>query len=186
MNISQAEKTISCSLVRKIKIHKLIPVLSKKELEIINFTKNILSNLILFKCDRYYNHIFYMNKKGEFVIEFNTSDNTLYVSYERLWKDIEDNFPIFITHNEIQIFLHYLMEKIFKQKLPILGIDLGIYSAEMNMTFLEKFITIPTQYHYKIPTYNINIHDEVEKLFKKEFKHELRINKIKKVLITAE
>lgn len=75
----------NCSLIRKIKIHKLIPVLFLRELELILFIKDKLKDLIKYEHKYHLQSIFYMKPDGECILEQDNKYNMLWVKFDGFW-----------------------------------------------------------------------------------------------------
>lgn len=110
MKLPQEDKIINY-FIRKIKIHKLTPVLNKNELEMISFIKNILNNLIVFKYNKFTNSTFYMFNNKWFG-EYDDVDDILYISIEDFWKNFSNIF--YNNKYDIEIIFKYFFEKKFK------------------------------------------------------------------------
>lgn len=72
------------ALIRKYKLHKLIPCLSKQELELFSYIENILKGLTLVKDTEYPDYIFYTNLDNIVIIEYNTISKYMWINFETL------------------------------------------------------------------------------------------------------
>ena len=68
-------------LIRKYKIHQITPILTDKELEIINFINSKINNLSELKSNNHPDSIFFMDKYNRWVLEENNKDKIIYVRY---------------------------------------------------------------------------------------------------------
>jgi hypothetical protein len=102
------------NLIRKYKIHQLTPVLSKRELEIIEFIKGKISNLTECEDTDYPNSIMYMNSEGKYILEQDNRNKRLYVRYEDFWKVLETKYNL--KHDDIQSIIQSMVEIAFKRK----------------------------------------------------------------------
>lgn len=105
------------NLIRKIKISKLVDNLTDTEKEIIDFIKGKLDDLIPFKWDEYPLSMFYMNSNGEWVLEQDNKNDVLWIKHYNFWQVLDVKY--LMTHNDVQILLHYMIEQAFKEKLSI-------------------------------------------------------------------
>jgi hypothetical protein len=97
------------NIIRKIKIHKIVPVLSEQELEIINFIENKLDNLKEFIYPIYKDRdIFYMNDKGDMILDIDYTRKQFYIRYQGFWKILQDHFKL--EETEIKLILKYFLE----------------------------------------------------------------------------
>lgn len=117
---------MNCSLIRKIKIHQITHVLTKKELEIIKFTESKIKDLIIFNDDKYPTSTFYMSSKGKWILEEDFINNKLYIRYEDFWSVLNRKFKM--KNDDIQMFLKYMIEKKFK--------EISKFSYKYTYTFL--------------------------------------------------
>lgn len=112
------------NLIRKIKLHQIEPVLSKKELKIIEFIYSKLENLNKFK--RTSSEIFaYMNKNGEFIFSYNLETHYTYVRYNDYMEVLRQKYKIKFEY--IKEILKYIIENKFKIKIDVL-MDVHIFS----------------------------------------------------------
>lgn len=83
------------NLVRKIKISKLTEVeFSETELEIINFIKTNLVDLIPFTIDNYNQSIFYMNEKCDWIFDYDSKYKVIWIRHDSFINLLEHKYKI--------------------------------------------------------------------------------------------
>lgn len=103
------------NLVRKIKISKLTKTsLLGIDKEIVDFINSILYDLIPFQMEDNLTSIYYMNNKGDWILEQDNKNNALWVRYGMVWKILK--YDYMINDINIQTLLKYMVEQAFKQK----------------------------------------------------------------------
>ena len=126
------------NIIRKYKIHQIIPCLSATEIQSFIYIKDILDNLIPIKLQNGYNpkNTFYMNQKGECIyLKININKNiyirnkilnTLTLDYNLDIDDIEDILRYLLKNNEYE-----RIEAIYHQRL------MEIETAYKNNNYVE-------------------------------------------------
>ncbi len=103
------------SLVRKYKISKITNIsLEGRDKETIDFIESWLNDLIPFKYNYFPEHIFYMNKKGLCVFEYDPENNHIWFRYEKFWKVLHLKYEMLNIH--IKDILQYMIDIIFNSK----------------------------------------------------------------------
>ena len=127
------------NLLRRYKIHQITPVLSKQELEIIDFIKNKINNLTEFKYSDYPDSLFYMNSEGECILEQDDKNERLYVRYYGFWEVLETKYKL--DYIDIQFIIQGMVEIAFKRKVytPLFVITLNKLWVEI--AFKRKVYT---------------------------------------------
>ncbi len=102
------------NILRRYKISKVLNnSLSDFDKELIDLIKSWLKDLVIFKMeDKYPNSIFYMNSKGDYVLEI--MNNNLWVRYNGFWTVLQNKFKL--EYEDIQSIIKYVVEETFKQK----------------------------------------------------------------------
>lgn len=116
-------------LIRKIKIEQITPVLSEIELEMINFIKEKISNLILYNRENFNEFLYFMNYKNEFIYLYSKNTNIIFVRYFDFYEVLEKVYKM--KKEDIINILKYNIEKILKLKI----LDVVFI---MNYSFIEK------------------------------------------------
>lgn len=120
------------NLVRKYKLSKLINVpFTKKEQKIISLLNTWLRDLTIFKTNEHPDKIFYMNKKGKFVISYNDKQNKIYFQYNDFFEKFEK------LNNFIDLLKYFL-----KIKLKIDNDYIEIYSHSYEYSWIVKSVEI--------------------------------------------
>ncbi len=146
------------NILRQYKIYKITGKLPEgKEGEAISFIKGILNDIIPFKHEKYPNSIFYMNRKGEWIFEQDNRRNEFYVRYSTVWSILQNIYSI--KYIDIQEFIKYMIEDIFKQKIAERLIAKEVFVVKVEDAFKHK-VSTPTNLHTRFQTI-------VEKDFKK-------------------
>ncbi len=102
------------NLIRSIKINKLGVAIPEKELEIIDFVKSMLSDLIPFKFDDYPESIFYMSSAGKWILEQDYKNDRMWIRFNTFWSVLENKYSM--GYDDIQTLLKYMIEQAFKEK----------------------------------------------------------------------
>ena len=126
------------NILRKYKIHQLTPVLSIRELEIVNFIESKLSDL-----KPYYNmvlndrNLYFMNDEGNCILSFSIHENKFRIGYMGFYKVLEKDYVIEIE--DIKILLIYFIEKKYPMYKNI-SIDrgLGIISDRIEKAYKDE------------------------------------------------
>ena len=103
------------NLIRRYKIHQITHILTKHELEIVNFVKHKVNNLTEFKYYESPNSIFYMNNQGECILKQNHKNEWFCVRYQDFWKVLETKYKL--ENSDIQLLIYYIGEQVFNRKL---------------------------------------------------------------------
>ncbi len=147
------------NLIRKYKISKILhQPLTGIEGEIIELNHSWLNDLIPFKMFEYTDSIYYMNSKGEYVLEQDNKYDRLWVRYKDFWSVLESKY--LMKYKDIQILLKFMVEEAFKQKVATPTKEFASQFLEVEEAFKQKVAT-PINYISKTP-------DQVEEAFKQK------------------
>jgi hypothetical protein len=102
------------NLIRRYKIHQLTPVFSEKELEIIDFVKDKISNLTELKNPNYPNFLFYSDNNGKHILQNDDENKKLWVRYGDFWEVLENKYNL--NYTDIQLLIQDVVELTFKRK----------------------------------------------------------------------
>lgn len=89
----------------------------KQELEIINFIKDKLSDLIAYKDENHPETIFYRNSEDKWVLEQDNLNDTLWVKYKDFWSVLGIKYSM--KFKDIQLVIKYMVEQKFKIKVSM-------------------------------------------------------------------
>ena len=123
-------------LIRKIKIHKIIPCLSNDELSIVNYIEIILKNTVVVK----YNRSIYYMYDDKWVME-TYLDKQINVRYDYMWVYLLDYF----SHGDIELLLKFMIEFICK-----IQVDRVDYTIDFGHESIEEYYKILKQTNYAI------------------------------------
>lgn len=70
-----------------------LPIPSKEN-EIFIFIESKIKHIKKFNLPKYDNYYFYMSKSGEFILEQDFKNNTLWVRYESFWETLEYDYNL--------------------------------------------------------------------------------------------
>lgn len=103
-------------LIRKIKIHKFVPVLTKKELEIVNFIENKLSDLKIYQYDKQdeFSSLYYGNNKNECIFRINFSSRFIWIKDKNFWEILKNKY--LMEEKDIQSLLYYYIKNLYKDR----------------------------------------------------------------------
>lgn len=137
------------NLVRKIKISKLTDVsFTDEEKEIVDFIKSKLDDLIPFKWDKYPLSIFYMNSKGDYILEQDDKRDSLFVRWNGFWRVLHDKYSI--DNTNIKVLIKYMVEQAFKEKVSTASTGKQVWYLQVEQAFNQKVSTpqfeIPSSY----------------------------------------
>lgn len=97
------------NLIRKIKINKITPVLTKREFNIIEYVNDKLKDLIPFEKNQ---SLFYMKLNGEWIFEIDNNYKTVWINDDKFWRILNNKFRM--KSFDIKIFLKFMIENQFK------------------------------------------------------------------------
>jgi hypothetical protein len=126
------------NIIRKYKIHQLVPCLNDKELEIINFVKDKINNLTEYKDDKYPNSLFFMNSGGKYIFELDDENERLFVRYKDFWEVLETNYNL--KHDDIQSIIQGMAEIEFRRKVYTSGYVFLSYTKTVEIAFKQCII----------------------------------------------
>lgn len=108
------------NLVRKYKIYKSFNIVDVKIKEIFDFVDENLLNLDKFEINKYKNWLLYMDFNGNCILEYNLTNQHLFVKYQNFCEVLENKYN-FIYFN-IKEFIKYKVETTYKLKIKIIEI----------------------------------------------------------------
>lgn len=129
------------NLIRKIKINKFIPCLTKQEQDIISFIENKLLNLIKYKyyCDMFQEHeIYFGNIDNECIFRINITNHIIWIKYDNFWNILGIKYKL--DYSVILSILEYYIKKFYKKKNgnePDIS-DFQIISSHLN--FIPEYV----------------------------------------------
>ena len=99
------------NLVRRYKISRAInEPLDDNDKEIINFIKSKIDGLTIYQVNDY--EINFMNSEGECMLQQDSKNDILWVSYYDIWSVLEDEY--LLNYKDIQIVIKGMVELAFK------------------------------------------------------------------------
>jgi hypothetical protein len=110
------------NLTRKYKIHRLTPCLNEQELEIINFIESKIKGLEAVKNDKNPKSTFYINSKGQIILERDDKNDILWVRYKDFWKVLEEKY--LLKYADVQDIIQLLVSIHLKFRSSTPQIDL--------------------------------------------------------------
>ncbi len=185
------------NLIRSIKISKLGVAIPEKELEIIDFVKSMLSDLIPFHDNSFPKSIFYF-KGDKWLLEQDNKNDSLWVRYDIFWDVLEDKYSI--SYSDVQTLLKYMIEQAFKEKVSTPKSIYTTNNPKIEQAFKEKVSTpikhyiksnpvIEQAFKEKVSTFSDNIEQghgkiiQVEEAFKENVSTPDKLNHIANITV---
>lgn len=129
------------SLVRKLKISKITKIpLTGIDKEIVDFINSILDNLTSYTIDNCYNIIFYMNSKGEWMLEQDDGNDKLYLRWEEFGDILQNKY--FMKYSDIQVLIQYMAQQSFNRKLSTPVAERAGIRVLVEKGYKEKILKI--------------------------------------------